>query len=99
MKWEELAWELLQAPAQDAVRLAFADSAEVLEVLGKLDLRALVECERKPGGFVRVKLADRMALLAALVKAGFGDGGDDTEKAAAFFRALDEAASTGREEG
>ena len=50
MKWEELAWELLQAPAQDAVRLAFADSAEVLEVLGKLDLRALVECERKPGG-------------------------------------------------
>ena len=27
------------------------------------------------------------------------DGGDDPEKAAAFFRALDEAASTGREEG
>lgn len=59
-----------------------------------LDLRALVEYERKPGGAVRVKLMDRGALLAALVKAGFGPEGDP-ETAASFFRALEGAAGGG----
>ena len=87
MKWEEMAYQLLTAPAQDAVRLAGMESPDPQG----LDLRALVEYEHKPGGAVRVRLLDRGALLGALLRAGLGEAGDP-EEVAALFRALEGAA-------
>ena len=58
MKWEELAYSLLEAKPNDAVKLALAVAEGKPPNLKGADLRALVELEVKPGGGVRVELMD-----------------------------------------
>lgn len=53
MKWEELAYSLLEAKPNDAVKLALAVAEGKPPNLKGADLRALVELEVKPGGGVR----------------------------------------------
>ena len=52
MKWEELAYSLLEARPNDAVKLALAVAEGKPPNLKGADLRALVELEVKPGGGV-----------------------------------------------
>lgn len=59
MKWEELAYSLLEARPNDAVKLALAVAEGKPPNLKGADLRALVELEVKPGGGVRVELMDK----------------------------------------
>lgn len=83
----------------DAVKLAFLDSQlsrEQLEEIGQLDLGALTEFKRSGNGTVEIKLVDRMAALEKLA-ALMGDGGE--EKAQRFFRALEDKARAGTENG
>ena len=70
MKWEELAYSLLEARPNDAVKLALAVAEGKPPNLKGADLRALVELEVKPGGGVRVELMDKGAALGAILKAG-----------------------------
>lgn len=68
MKWEELAYSLLEARPNDAVKLALAVAEGKPPNLKGADLRALVELEVKPGGGVRVELMDKGAALGAILK-------------------------------
>ncbi len=86
MKWEELAYSLLEARPNDAVKLALAVAEGSPQPEGA-DLRALVELEVKPGGGVRVELMDKGAALGAILKAGLPQDGDP-EAVASFFAAL-----------
>ena len=87
MKWEELAYSLLEARPNDAVKLALAVAEGKPPNLKGADLRALVELEVKPGGGVRVELMDKGAALGAILKAGLPQDGDP-EAVASFFAAL-----------
>ena len=87
MKWEELAYSLLEARPNDAVKLALAVAEGKPPNLKGADLRALVELEVKPGGGVRVE----GAALGAILKAGLPQDGDP-EAVASFFAALQGAA-------
>ena len=103
MKWEELAYSLLEARPNDAVKLALAVAEGKPPNLKGADLRAryrvlrtgqgraLVELEVKPGGGVRVELMDKGAALGAILKAGLPQDGDP-EAVASFFAALQGAA-------
>lgn len=91
MKWEELAYSLLEAKPNDAVKLALAVAEGKPPNLKGADLRALVELEVKPGGGVRVELMDKGAALGAILKAGLPQD-DDPEAVASFFAALQGAA-------
>ena len=91
MKWEELAYSLLEARPNDAVKLALAVAEGKAPNLRGADLRALVELEVKPGGGVRVELMDKGAALGAILKAGLPQDGDP-EAVASFFAALQGAA-------
>lgn len=75
MKWEELAYSLLEAKPNDAVKLALAVAEGKPPNLKGADLRALVELEVKPGGGVRVELMDKGAALGAILKAGLPQDG------------------------
>lgn len=90
MNWEEIAWELLKAPSGDAVRLACMENPDP----SGMDLTALVEFERKQGGGTRVKLMDRAAILAGILKADFSCQ-QDPAAADAFYAALEGAAGKG----
>ena len=94
MKWEELAYSLLEARPNDAVKLALAVAEGKPPNLKGADLRALVELEVKPGGGVRVELMDKGAALGAILKAGLPQDGDP-EAVASFFAALQGARSGG----
>lgn len=84
MKLKDMAAEALGAPAGDVVLLAQGADPR------GLDLRALTEYETRPGGGVRVKLMDRAALIAALVRAGWLEEGDP-EAADRLYGALEGA--------
>ena len=79
MKWEELAYSLLEARPNDAVKLALAVAEGKPPNLKGADLRALVELEVKG------------AALGAILKAGLPQDGDP-EAVASFFAALQGAA-------
>ena len=83
-----MAYSLLEAKPNDAVKLALAVAEGKPPNLKGADLRALVELEVKPGGGVRVELMDKGA---ALLKAGLPQDGDP-EAVASFFAALQGAA-------
>ena len=94
MKWEELAYSLLEARPNDAVKLALAVAEGKPPNLKGADLRALVELEVKPGGGVRVELMDKGAALGAILKAGLPQDGDP-EAVARFFAAQIQESSMG----
>ena len=75
-----MAYSLLEARPNDAVKLALAVAEGKPPNLKGADLRALVELEVKPGGGVR-----------AILKAGLPQD-DDPEAVASFFAALQGAA-------
>ena len=80
--------QLAAGRCNDAVKLIFAE-APAADFIDGLDLSQLSEIKRGANGSVEIKLYDRiraLELLGELVGAGGG------EKAAGFFRALDEAA-------
>ena len=85
-----MAYSLLEARPNDAVKLALAVAEGKPPNLKGADLRALVELEVKPGG-VRVELMDKGAALGAILKAGLPQDGDP-EAVASFFAALQGAA-------
>ena len=82
-----MAYSLLEARPNDAVKLALAVAEGKPPNLKGADLRALVELEVKPGGGVRVELMDKGAALGAILKAGLPQDGDP-EAVASFFAAL-----------
>ena len=86
-----MAYSLLEARPNDAVKLALAVAEGKPPNLNGADLRALVELEVKPGGGVRVELMDKGAALGAILKAGLPQDGDP-EAVASFFAALQGAA-------
>lgn len=87
---------LMESDASDVVLLAHMD-APTARQLKRLDLRLLSEYERKPGGVVRVKLLDRGALAAAVLKepAALRPAGTAT---ADFLAAMTAAAAEVRED-
>lgn len=58
---------LATASPADIIRLCWMEAPTAADLEG-LDLRLLLEYERKPGGAVRVKLLDRADLLCAAMK-------------------------------
>ena len=76
-----MAYSLLEARPNDAVKLALAVADGKPPNLKGADLRALVELEVKPGG----------GALGAILKAGLPQDGDP-EAVANFFAALQGAA-------
>ena len=86
-----MAYSLLEARPNDAVKLALAVAEGKPPNLKGADLRALVELVGQPGGGVRGELRDQGAALGALRKAGLPQDGDP-EAVASFFAALQGAA-------
>ena len=76
--------QLATAPVNDAVKLAFLESGDGID---GLDLSGLAEFRRTDKGGVEVRLIDRAAILREL--AVLTDQHTE-EKAAAFFKALEE---------
>lgn len=89
----ERVFDILSAPAADAIRLAWMTdpTEEELASLDGMDLRLVLEYERKPGGAVRVRLVDRTALVSAFLKAQL-PGPAGPEDAERLYAALEEAA-------
>lgn len=83
MTVEETFQGFLEASAADVVRLAQGAQPE------GLDLRLLLEYEVKPGGAVRVRLADRGALFAAMLREGLDLRGTNREEAERLYAALE----------
>lgn len=83
--------EIAFGKGNDAVKLAFFDICENMEVVDGLDLTMLSEVKRGSNGAVEIKLLNRLEaleLLAKLVDCG-GNKGNSTKD---FFTALDTAA-------
>lgn len=91
MNFMREAEEILTAPAGDVVMLAQGADPR------GLDLRALAEYETRPGGGVRVKLTDRAALAAAMIRSGW-TGESDTGKVERLYRALEGSCARTAEE-
>lgn len=84
--------ELAGARVNDAVKLAFLKNEQMDEIDG-LDLAALAELRRNPGGVVEIKFIDRLAVLARMGE--LLEGGEDRTEA--LLRALGEEAADGCE--
>ena len=82
--------ELAFGRANDAVKLAFLESAQV-DAIDGLDLRMVSEIKRAANGAVEVKLISRIALLE-LLSALTGESTQAGQGAADFFQAMDAAA-------
>jgi hypothetical protein len=81
--------QIFAASAADVVWLAHMDAPTYDDIAG-LDLTLLAEYERKPTG-VKVKIIDRAALAASVVrKEGIGSGADGD--GAGFYAAIQDAA-------
>lgn len=79
--------ELAFAPANDAIRLAYLDDP-AREVDG-LNLSSVAEFRHNSAGSVEIRFIDRIKALDALYT--LLEGGAESDEAAAFFRALEEA--------
>ena len=73
---------------QDAVRLLFADEAEILETLPQLNLYNISEIKRPKGGGMEIKFFDRIRALEKLKEL---DSRTPTEPLG-FYKALEEGA-------
>lgn len=78
-------WDLANANARDAVKLAYF-SEEELEQLNGLELDALVEFKRSSNGTVELKFADRTKLLERLLDAVDQAGEEQVER---FLRTME----------
>lgn len=83
--------ELAGARVNDAVKLAFMKNEQADEIDG-LDLTALSELRRNPGGVVEMKFIDRLEVLERL-----GDLLGNEAGAEALLRAMGEEAANGCE--
>ena len=82
--------ELAFGRANDVVKLALLEEAELQERIDGLDLSVLAEFRRGDKG-VEIKVVDRVKALEELF--GLLDGGkDERDKAEQFFRALKDSA-------
>lgn len=75
----------------DAVKLAFLEGQWTEQIDG-MELTALTELKRNGNGTVEMKFINRVAVLERLLE--LTDGGD-SEKAEAFFRALEQNVGRG----
>lgn len=87
--------DIANCRVNDAVKLAFLDG-QWPEEIDEMDLSALTELRRSGNGLVEMKFINRVAALERLLE--LTDGGKD-EKAAEFFRALDQRAGRGEPDG
>ena len=85
--------ELAFGRANDAVKLAFLESAQV-DAIDGLDLRMVSEIKRAANGAVEVKLISRIALLELLSDLTGESSHQAGQGAADFFQAMDAAAQS-----
>ena len=79
-------WRLVNAGAEDAVRLACFPEAE-RDSLDQLDLDALTEFKRGSNGVIELKFADRSRLLELLLDSVGQDGEEQVDR---FLQAMEE---------
>ena len=78
-------WQLAQAGAEGAVRLACFPEEE-WEHVDKLDLDALTEFKRGTNGVIELKFVDRVRLLERLLDAADHSGEEQVDR---FLRAME----------
>lgn len=78
-------WQLAQAGAEGAVRLACFPEEE-REHVDKLDLDALTEFKRGTNGVIELKFVDRVRLLERLLDAADHSGEEQVDR---FLRAME----------
>lgn len=83
---------LMQAPVNDAVKLAYLQSEEIGQIDG-LDLTALKEFKRSASGVVELKFIDRLEVARQLLEQASGETPGDP--AAAFFQLAQEEKQCG----
>lgn len=79
--------KLMQAPVNDAVKLAYLQGEETQRIDG-LDLTALKEFKRSANGVVELKFIDRLEVARQLLERLPGE--DRHDPAAAFFQVAEE---------